>query len=56
MTEPDVQDTLVDQWIRDHAYDVDDIVFGSSGLNDDQLPALHKLLDIVRPGWRELFE
>lgn len=46
----------IDQWIRDHAYGPDDIVFGTLGLSSTQLPAIHELLDIVRPGWQELFE
>lgn len=44
----------VDRWITDTAYAPDDFVFGDAGLTDRQLPALHELLDLVRPGWREL--
>jgi len=46
----------LDQWLRDHAYDVDDIVLGDQGLTSSQLPEFHELLDIVVPGWRETFE
>lgn len=45
----------VEEWLEAHAYDADDIVLGDQGLTDSQLPALHDLLDIVRPGWREVF-
>jgi hypothetical protein len=45
----------LEQWLRDHCYDPDDIVFGDQGLTERQLPALHALLDIVAPGWREVF-
>lgn len=45
----------VDQWIVDQAYAPDDFVFGDAGLTDRQLPDLHRLLDLVRPGWRGLF-
>lgn len=46
----------VDEWIEDHAYAPDDIVLGNRALEDEQLPEFHQLLDIVRPGWREVFE
>lgn len=43
----------IDDWLRDHAYDPDDIVLGDQGLTERQLPALHELLDIIRPEWRD---
>jgi hypothetical protein len=46
----------LDQWVLDHAYAPDDIVLGDQGLTTSQLPALHLLLDLARPGWRDLFE
>jgi hypothetical protein len=49
-------DMSIDDWIRDHAYSVDDIVLGNAALTDSQLPALYQLLDLVRPGWRKLFD
>lgn len=46
----------VDEWLEDHAYDVDDIVLGDQGLTASQLASFHELLDIIRPEWREVFE
>lgn len=46
----------VDQWIRDYAYAPDDFVLGGEGLSTAALAELHELLDLVRPGWRALFE
>jgi uncharacterized protein YgbK (DUF1537 family) len=45
----------IDKWIKAYAYAPDDIVLGSRGLEDDQLPGLHGLLDLARPGWRSIF-
>jgi hypothetical protein len=46
----------IDQWILDHAYAPDDIVLGHRGLmDDDETADLHELLDLARPGWRDLF-
>jgi hypothetical protein len=49
----------IDQWIRDHAYAPDDIVLGD-GYECQSLPVsqnadLQELLDLARPGWREVF-
>lgn len=44
------------RWLLDYAYSPDDVVFGERGLTDDQLPALHELLDIVLPDWRLSWE
>lgn len=41
------------QWLRDQAYSPDDIVLGSSGLEQDQLRDLYRLLDALDPDWRE---
>lgn len=45
----------LDQWIKDHAYSPDDVVLGDQGLTDEQIPALHELLDVARPDWRSIF-
>lgn len=46
----------VDEWIKDHCYAEDDIVLGSRGLLEHQAVELRELLDLARPGWRELLE
>jgi hypothetical protein len=46
----------LEQWLRDHCYDPDDIVLGDQGLTASQLAAFHDLLDIVAPDWRETFK
>lgn len=51
-----VKVTDLDQWIVDHCYTPDDMVFGDRGLTDEQLPAMRDLLDIARPGWKELIK
>jgi hypothetical protein len=50
----DLDQWIIDQWIIDHCYAADDMVFGDRGLTDEQLPAMQELLDIIRPGWKEL--
>jgi cbb3-type cytochrome oxidase cytochrome c subunit len=46
----------VEDWLRDHMYDPDDVVLGDQGLTDSQLPAFHALLDLIAPNWRNVFE
>lgn len=47
----------VDRWILDHAYAPDDIVLGDgvTSISDTWLTDLQELLDLARPGWRDLF-
>lgn len=48
----------IDKWITDHVYAPDDIVLGDgvTSISDRWLASLHELLDIARPGWREIFD
>lgn len=46
----------VDRWVTDYGYAPDDFVLGGVGLGAAALAELHELLDLVRPGWRELFD
>lgn len=50
-----VDHEAIDQWIRDHAYDPDDIVLGDGITYGHIVADVQELLDLARPGWRELF-
>jgi hypothetical protein len=58
--ELDRRDAAIDKWVRDHAYAPDDIVIGDGHECESVPPSqnadLQALLDVARPGWREVFD